>query len=117
MTHLTELYQRIDNTITKETSIELSAEELKLIMKIASLFNGPGVSPPVEQPAAPLPAPKPAGLDLLTLEEAASQLKVSRRTLWLLRKNDPTFPAVVRTSARHKMIVRTEFESWVLGRR
>lgn len=116
MNQLTDICRRIDDAIATDTNIVLAPTELTALLKIASLVNGQGSTVPVTQP---LPDPVPAKqiLTLMTLEEAATLIKVSRRTLWLCRKNDPTFPAVVRTSARHKLVVRSEFESWVLSRR
>jgi len=116
MTQLTDICRRIDDAIAANTDIVLAPTELTALLKIASLVNGQGAAAPVPQPV-PAPEPTQQILTLMTLQEAADLIKVSRRTLWLCRKNDPTFPAVVRTSARHKMVVRSEFEAWVLSRR
>ena len=53
-------------------------------------------------------------MNLLTVEDIASSLKVGKSTVWGLSRSDPTFPQPIKLSDRITRWLESDLEDWVL---
>ena len=53
-------------------------------------------------------------MNLLTVEDVASSLKVGKSTAWRLSRSDPTFPKPIKLSDRITRWLESDLEDWVL---
>ena len=53
-------------------------------------------------------------MNLLTVEDVASSLKVGKSTAWRLSRSDPTFSKPIKLSDRITRWLESDFEDWVL---
>ena len=53
-------------------------------------------------------------MNLLTVEDGASSLKVGKSTVWELSRSDPTFSKPIKLSDRITRWLESNLEDWVL---
>ena len=53
-------------------------------------------------------------MNLLTVEDVASSLKVAKSTVWWLSRSDPTFSKPIKLSDRITRWLESGLEDWVL---
>ena len=53
-------------------------------------------------------------MNLLTVEDVASSLKVAKSTVWELSRSDPAFPKPIKLSDRITRWLESDLEDWVL---
>ena len=53
-------------------------------------------------------------MNLLTVEDVASSLKVGKSTAWRLSRSDPTFSKPIKLSDRITRWLESDLEDWVL---
>ena len=53
-------------------------------------------------------------MNLLTVEDGASSLKVGKSTVWELSRSDPAFPKPIKLSDRITRWLESDLEDWVL---
>lgn len=117
MTDLAELVRSYEQARSTNAPLTLSANDLSLLLQFAGMLGGAPTPPTESVVTVPETAATQGLAELLSIEEIADHLRVGLKTLWRIRKSDPTFPKPLRTSARRKQFLRAEFEEWLMSRR